>query len=182
MTTSTDNTQDQTAGGALSPELREALAAQRMIYRAILGLNSDDWLSLDLSMGQLKALVKLTSRPGMTVSEVAEALGTGKPAASMIVDHLTQHGYVTRSEDPDDRRRTVVAPTEFGIELVTRLRQTGGEQAMIRWIRQLAPDDLVAFTRGIQALAAVVARDAELNTTPAGAGAHEAVSHIQERA
>ena len=95
----------------------------------------------------------------MTVSEVAEALGTGKPAASMIVDQLTQHGYVSRREDPEDRRRTVVTPTEAGVELVTRLRQSGGEQAMVRWMRQLAPDDLAAYTRGARALADVIARE-----------------------
>ena len=159
MTTSADA---EGAGEAeLSPDAREALEAQRTIYKAMLGLNSDEWLSLDLSMGQLKALVTLTARHGMTVSEVAEALGVGKPAASMLVDRLTQHGYVTRHEDPNDRRRTVVTPTVVGEELVTRLRQSGGVQAMARWIRQMAPDDLAALTRGVRALATIVARDTD---------------------
>jgi len=154
------------------------LEAQRAIYKAVLGLNSDEWLSLDLSMGQLKALVTLTARHGMTVSEVAEALGVGKPAASMLVDRLTQHGYVARHEDPDDRRRTVVTPTEAGEELVTRLRQSGGEQAMERWIRQMAPDDLAALTRGVRALAAIIARDTD-GRSAAGALSHDATRETE---
>lgn len=171
MSASSDAMGAESAEAELSPDVREALKAQRAIYKAVLGLNSDEWLSLDLSMGQLKALVTLTARRGMTVSEVAEALGVGKPAASMLVDRLTHHGYVTRHEDPDDRRRTVVTPTEAGEELVTRLRQSGGEQAMIRWIRQMEPDDLAAFTRGVRALAAIAARDSEKS------GATGALSH-----
>jgi len=161
MMTSSDSADVELAEAGLSPDAREALAAQRTIYKALRGLVADDWLSLDLSMGQLKALVTVTARRGMTVSEVADALGIGKPAASMIVDRLTQHGYVTRHEDPDDRRRTVVSPTDAGVELVTQLRQSGGEQAMIRWMRQMTPDDLAAFARGMRALEAIVARDSE---------------------
>jgi MarR family transcriptional regulator, organic hydroperoxide resistance regulator len=159
MPTSTDIPAQNSADSALAPDVRAALDAQRAIYQAALGLSSDEWLSLDLSMGQLKALVRLTASQGMTVSEVAEALGTGKPAASMIVDQLTHHGYVSRREDPEDRRRTVVTPTESGFGLVTRLRQSGGEQAMVRWLRQLAPEDLAAYTRGARALADVIARE-----------------------
>jgi MarR family transcriptional regulator, organic hydroperoxide resistance regulator len=159
MATTADTEGGGNVESELSPAMREAMEAQRAIYKAVLGLNSDEWLSLDLSMGQLKALVTLTARRGMTVSEVAEALGVGKPAASMLVDRLTQHGYASRHEDPDDRRRTVVTPTQAGEDLVTRLRQSGGEQAMFRWIRQMAPDDLAALTRGARALAAIIARE-----------------------
>ncbi|HEU0026036.1 MAG TPA: MarR family transcriptional regulator [Ktedonobacterales bacterium] len=164
MATTSDDMPGGPAEVELSPAMREAIEAQRAIYRAVLGLNSDEWLSLDLSMGQLKALVTLTARRGMTVGEVAEALGVGKPAASMLVDRLTQHGYVTRHEDPNDRRRTVVTPTQAGEDLVTRLRQSGGERALVRWLRQMAPDDLAALTRGARALAAIIARDMEMGS------------------
>jgi len=173
MNASSDAIGAKVAEAELSPDVREALKAQRVIYKTVLGMNSDEWLSLDLTMGQLKALVTLTARRDMTVSEVAEALGVGKPAASMLVDRLTHHGYVTRREDPDDRRRTVVTPTEAGEELVTRLRQSGGERTMVRWIRQMAPDDLAAFTQSMRALAAIAARDPEMSGA-AGALSHDA--------
>jgi DNA-binding MarR family transcriptional regulator len=173
MPTPSDTSRAGPAEAELSPDVREALEAQRAIFKAVLGLNSDEWLSLDLTMGQLKALVTLTARRGMTVSEVAEALKIGKPAASILVDRLTQLGYVARHEDPDDRRRTVVTPTEASEQLVARLRQSGGEQAMIRWIRQMAPDDLAALTRGVRALAAIVARDEETRASQHDRAQHD---------
>ncbi len=155
MTTSPGVPGNGPVEAALSPDVQEALEAQRALFKALLDLNSDEWLSLDLTMGQLKTLVTLTARRDMTVSEVADALGVGKPAASMLVDRLTHHGYVTRHEDPEDRRRTIVTPTEKGEELITRLRQSSGAQAMARWIHQMAPGDLAAFTQGVRALAAI---------------------------
>lgn len=146
----------------LTPEVCEAIEAQATVFKAIMNLHSDDWLSLDLPMGQLKALFTVTAHDsGMTVSEIAESLNTGKPSASMIVDALTHRGYVARHEDPNDRRRTLVTPTDVGQELVMRLRQIRGDKTLSRWIRQLAPDDLAAFTRGVRALGAVIERDAQ---------------------
>jgi DNA-binding MarR family transcriptional regulator len=152
---------EELVGDDLAPEVREALEAQSGIYKAIMNLHSDDWLSLDLPMGQLKALFTVMAHGGMTVSEIAESLNTGKPSASMIVDGLTHRGYVTRREDPNDRRRTLVAPTDAGQELVMRLRQIRGDKTMVHWIRQLTPEDLASFTRGLRALRAVIAREAE---------------------
>lgn len=142
----------------LPAEVREIILAQRLILRAASGMRSDEWASLELSMSQLKALAILTVQRGMTVSEVAEKQGIGKPAASVLIDGLTHLGYVTRTEDPDDRRRTVVTPTERADELLARLRQTGGQHAMVDWLLLMEPDDLAALKRGTQALAEIVAR------------------------
>lgn len=185
MTTShTEHTQTETVhtGDTLDETrlpagVREAMEAQRLIYQAALGLQSDEWIQLDLSMGQLKALVTLTARREMTVSEVAETLGVGKPAASILVDRLTHLDYVTRREDPDDRRRTVVTPTERGEELVTRLRQSGGQRAMLGWLSQMEPDDLAALTRGTLALAAIVTRAQQERQETRHMATNEAPAH-----
>ncbi len=179
MTTSHTETENLHTGDAfdeaqLPASVRKAMEAQKLIYQAALGLQSDEWIQLDLSMGQLKALVTLTARRGMTVSEIAETLGVGKPAASILVDRLTHLDYVTRREDPDDRRRTVVAPTERGDELVTRLRQSGGQRAMLGWLSQMDPDDLAALTRGTLALAAIVTRERQARRQTA---THDAPTH-----
>jgi DNA-binding MarR family transcriptional regulator len=112
--------------------LSEAVKAQRAVYHALMRLGAPDWLELDLPTGQLKTLMTLDTHEGMTVSEVAEALHVGKSAASMLVDKLVQQGYAERSEDPRDRRRTIVVPSATGATLAARLRQGGGEQRMTR--------------------------------------------------
>ena len=129
-------------------------------------MSAPDWLELDLSTGQLKTLVALNAHGGMTVSEVAEALRVGKPAASMLVDRLVRQGYAERSEDPNDRRRTIVVSSEAGDTLVERLRQGGGQRLMVGWLKQLQPDDLAALNQGLRALAEIAARE-----TPAATAA-----------
>lgn len=147
----------------LEPQVREALDAQHALLQAIARLAAPDWMELDLPTGQLKALVTVGMREGMTVSEVADALHIGKPAASMLIDRLVQQGYVARSEDPSDRRRAIVVPSAAGAELVERLRQGGnGPYLMARLIQQLGADDLAALTQGMRALAAVAEREAQM--------------------
>ena len=139
-------------------KVQVALEAQRALKQAMHRTDMPDWVHLDLSMGQLKALVALATAGDMNVSELAEWLRTSKPSASILVDRLVQLGYVERVEDQDDRRRTLVVLTTKGRELVDRLQRSGGERMQV-WLEQMSPDDLAALTRGLRALAAVVSRE-----------------------
>jgi len=59
---------------------------------------------------------------------------------------------VTRTEDPTDRRRTLVDLTPTGVELIARLRQ-GNEAHFRALIERLTENDLNALAQGIEALA-----------------------------
>jgi DNA-binding MarR family transcriptional regulator len=142
-----------------APPVAAALAAQRAVLRTLFAATTRDWIELDLSMGQLKALMALATRRGLNVGGLADLLQVGNPAASTLVDRLVQAGYVVRTEDADDRRRTLLATTPAGDELVSRLRQGAGEIRVRRWLERMDPDDLAALTRGLEALAAIAARD-----------------------
>ena len=137
-----------------------AIVAQKRLGRAMHRAYAPEWIHLDLTMGQLKTLMTLASRQPATVSELADTLEVGKPAASTFVDRLVQLGYALRAEDPDDRRRTLVTTTPAGSDLVTRLRQGQGDR-MARWLEALPPDELEALIRGLQALAAIAERDTD---------------------
>ncbi len=134
------------------------LAAQQVIMKPRAHAAKAYWLPLDLSMAQLKALVLLAAEPPMTASQLASALGLGRPAASILIDRLVQEGLVTRTEDPADRRRVLVELAPAGSELVTRLRQ-GPLDRLRRLLAQLSPEDLAALLQGMQALAAASAND-----------------------
>ncbi len=82
------------------------------------------WLSLDLTMSQLKAVMIIALSQGVTVGQLAKRLGVGLPTASGIVDRLYEHGFVQRQEDPEDRRVTHVLPTEKSREIVERLHRS----------------------------------------------------------
>jgi MarR family transcriptional regulator, organic hydroperoxide resistance regulator len=143
---------------ALPERVRAAIEAQHAVAQAMHRATMPDWMHMDLTMGQLKTLMSLVCEGDMNVTGLAEHLEIGKPAASILVDRLVQLGYVERTEDTEDRRRTLVAPTEKGSELVTRLQQGGG-YPLARWYTQMAADELEALTRGLRALAAVAAAE-----------------------
>ena len=56
---------------------------------------------------------------GTTVSILAQRAHMTKQAMAELVVHLEQHGYVTRTPDPADRRAKLVLPTERGLRVLT---------------------------------------------------------------
>ena len=147
---------------------REALAAQKVILRELFRMTMPQWIHIDLSMGQLRTLATLAAQPAVNVSTLAETLEVSKPTASTLVDQLVQRGLAERTEDVEDRRRTLVALSQAGSDLLSQFRHDGPPERMVQWFETMAPDDLAALTRGLQALAAIVERDAAQTpiTTP----------------
>jgi DNA-binding MarR family transcriptional regulator len=137
--------------------VREGLEAYQAVIHAMHRTKMTDWVHLNLTMGQLKALVTLASTGAINVSGLAERLELSKSATSILVDQLVHHAYAVREEDAEDRRRTLVYLSASGRELAAWLQQSGGGR-MASWLGQLAPEDLAALTCGLRALAAVVAR------------------------
>jgi DNA-binding MarR family transcriptional regulator len=134
--------------------IRGVLAAQFELARCVVSTQMHEWAQLELSIGQLKVMMMLAGHPGMTISQIAESLAVGKPSTSMLVDRLVQQDLVYRREDENDRRRTLVSLTTAGNDLTTRLHQ-GNIERLAQWYSALAPEDLAALRRGLEALAKV---------------------------
>ena len=58
----------------------------------------------------------------LSVSEIADAIGVDQPRASRLVQQGVELGVVRREADPDDARRTRVALTDAGRQLVRGFR------------------------------------------------------------
>ena len=129
------------------------LREQQNISRAISASSRQIWVELDLSMAQLKTLITLYDAGALPIGQIAEALGIGQPTASHLVDRLVQSGYIDRTEDQIDRRRTLAELSPAGNELVEKLREVRVEP-MQRWLAQLDDATLAALHMGIVALAA----------------------------
>jgi DNA-binding MarR family transcriptional regulator len=63
---------------------------------------------LGMPLADLQCIGLLIAGPA-TPSELAERLGLTTGAVTKLLDRLQQAGYVTRSADPTDRRRIIVA-------------------------------------------------------------------------
>ncbi len=78
-----------------------------------------------LNLAQLKVLLALVGdmRAGSDCvgAELSERLGVSGATISRTVDSLVEKGLLTRAEDPQDRRRRVLAVTELGFNFVDRV-------------------------------------------------------------
>ncbi len=112
------------------------------------------WLSVELTMPQLKALMAVATNDGATSGQIAKKLGVGLSTITGIVDRLAEQNLVTRGEDADDRRITRVLPTPRGRRLVDELVRYRNE-AITAVLSQLDAEQLrvveTAFTYLIQA-------------------------------
>jgi DNA-binding MarR family transcriptional regulator len=68
----------------------------------------------DLSVPQLRVLVFLNRHEGASLSDIAEHMGLTLPSMSKMVDVLVTRELVSRSMNPADRRRVILAPTALG--------------------------------------------------------------------
>src|SRR6266436_1975887 len=75
-----------------TPELRELVSGEPPLGRRHVGL-----------------LAQIGTEGERSVGELARELDLSLPAASKLTRDLEEHGLVERREDPEDRRRTVVA-------------------------------------------------------------------------
>ena len=144
-----------------STQIEDILQAQHKINRAIAASSSQSWIDLDLSMAQLKTLFTLYDGGALPIGQIAEALGIGQPTASHLVDRLVQTGFVVRTEDAIDRRRTLAELSPQGVKLLDQLREVRIEPLQ-RWLAQLDDTALSALRLGLRALADV----AKAETTP----------------
>ncbi|RPI85097.1 MAG: MarR family transcriptional regulator [Chloroflexi bacterium] len=118
------------------------------------------WITADLSLSQLKALVLLEYHGAMTVGELARLLEMGNPAASVLVQQMVQQGLVERAEDEKDRRRTFVQATAKGTGMLTSRREYI-QTNLLRWLEMLSEDEVEGLRRGFEALMRVVQKEQE---------------------
>lgn len=131
--------------------IEEILQAYQNVGRAIGASSSQIWIDLDLSMAQLKTLMTLYDVGALPIGQIAELLTVGQPTASHLVDRLVQGGFVVRTEDPIDRRRTLAELSPRGVALLDQLREVRSEPLQ-RWLTQLDHTTLTALHLGLRAL------------------------------
>ncbi len=82
---------------------------------------------------------------GTRPSVLAARARMSKPAMGELVADLERLGYVTRQPDPDDRRATILVPTERGLDVIDRVRRVN--RTIERRYRALLGDEAYAGLR-----------------------------------
>ena len=100
---------------------------------------------------QMRAVVFLAHRGGITMGELADGLEIGRAAASELVARLTEKGVVVREDDPEDRRvvhvRLVGPAKDYADSLLVKWRDQ--LEATFARFPGIDPDTLVAFLRDL---------------------------------
>jgi DNA-binding MarR family transcriptional regulator len=76
-------------------------------------------LGLGRGTGRVKALLSLAAGP-LSLAELAQAIGTDPPYATIIVNELHALGLLSRTPDARDRRRKTVELTASGRDAVRK--------------------------------------------------------------
>lgn len=78
---------------------------------------------LDLTYAQSQVLFYVSDHPGCHMGDVARAFRVTLPAVTHIVDRLEEKQFMTRGDDPADRRVYTLALTPQGKALVEELEE-----------------------------------------------------------
>jgi DNA-binding MarR family transcriptional regulator len=129
---------------------RTAFAQFRQMMHRFKANCAPVWMSIDLTVPQLRTLFILAEGEPLVIGQIAQRMGIGLSTGGHLVDRLVQAGLAERTEDVEDRRRTLVRLTPAGEDLSTRL--LSGIQQIPFLIKQLNDSDLSALLQGLQAI------------------------------
>lgn len=136
---------------------REVVAQYRMMMRGLKAtMGRQAWMEIDLTLPQLRTLLVLAEEGPLVIGQIAQRLSIGLSTGGHLVDRLVQAGLAERTEDVEDRRRTLARLTPKGEELLARL--LSGIQQMQVWLHEVDQDDLAAFLQGLKAINRVVSQ------------------------
>lgn len=72
--------------------------------------------ALGLSSAQWRLLLLVCRKPGLPQSRFADALDIEPISVSRLIDRMETGGWVTRQDDPRDRRVRLVLPTDKALD------------------------------------------------------------------
>ena len=84
-------------------------------------------------MSQINAMFRIHYRGAISISDLSAETDVSPAAASQMIDKLVNQGYVSRIEDPIDRRNRIIDLTKTGHEIVEK-----SKEERTAWLNQLA--------------------------------------------
>ena len=138
--------------------IAQIMAGQRRLQQALARDRTNPFLSVNLTMSQLKILFALRLNGPAGGQELAALMGVSPATMTGIVDRLVSAGYVTRREDPHDRRVRRIELSAGGNELLDTLT-TAGEEHQRRLLDRMTAAELTVLADAMQILTSAVERE-----------------------
>lgn len=104
-------------------DIQELVSSVLTVSRALVAVSVKSLQELDESMTlpQLRTLVVLSSHGEMNLNRLAEILDVNASSAMRMVDRLLAIGLVTRRENPENRRHTLIGASDEGLAVVRKV-------------------------------------------------------------
>jgi DNA-binding MarR family transcriptional regulator len=134
------------------------MAGQRRFQAAMARDRTNPFFSVNLTMSQLKILFALRLHGGAGGQELAQIMGVSLATMTGIVDRLVAGDYVSRREDPHDRRVRRIELTEQGSGLIDGI-MTAGEEHQRRLLDRLSVDELNVVADATEILGRALAEE-----------------------
>ena len=94
-----------------------------VIYRCAMMYREDELGVADLAGNHIPCLMALFRHPGISQEELARFIHNNKSTITRQLYALETGGYVRREPSPDDRRVTLVWPTDKALAIEGRIRE-----------------------------------------------------------
>lgn len=101
----------------------ELVTALLTASRVLIGVSARSLLEVEesVTIPQFRALVVLSAHGEINLNRLAEILDVNSSSAMRMVDRLLAIGVVTRRENPDNRRHTLIGLSPDGDDVVRRV-------------------------------------------------------------
>jgi len=133
--------------------IHQVIGFQEEINRLIMECRVEAWLSLDLTIAQLKSVVYIYSKGRANFRELARALNVTPSVVTGIVDRLVLQGMAKRKRVSSsvDRRMQWLVVTDKGRAILDNIRQQTNDN-ISQVLETLNEEDLSALVQGFSAL------------------------------
>jgi len=128
----------------------EVVTHYRRLIHALKASSGTVWMEIDLTIAQLRTLLVLAEEGPLVIGQIAQRMSIGLSTGGHLVDRLVQAGLAERTEDAEDRRRTLAHLTPKGEDLYARLLNHPLQMQSL--IQKLNDSDIAALLQGLQAL------------------------------
>lgn len=113
--------------------------------RALERSRRDFGLFGELQVREIYTIDNIGMNEGITVTELATAMGVTKGAASQVVGSLEKRGYVDKQPDQHDGKKVHLLLTEKGLEVQERHRLFY-EESFKRYLHMVSPGQVLLFS------------------------------------
>lgn len=103
----------------------------------------------DLSIPEWTILGQVYEQEGVRLAEISDILSVEAPLVTTLTDQLVLKEFVTRTDDPQDRRAKLLTLTPKGKELVPQIEHSASIR-MKELMHGITDEDLFAYNRVLE--------------------------------